>query len=105
ELLLSFQKKYPENSWITKSQFLVDSIYNAAVKYSKYLSVLTSFIKEHKQSQFTNAAQESIFKIAYETAVKNNSISAFEDFISRYGNAPQLEDAKKKLVDLVWIAS
>ncbi|MFZ9300804.1 MAG: WG repeat-containing protein [Chitinophagaceae bacterium] len=105
ELLLSFQKKYPENSWITKSQFLVDSIDYAAVKDSKDLSVLTSFIKEHKQSQFTIAAQESIFKIAYEIAVKNNSISAFEDFISRYGNAPQLEDAKKKLVDLVWIAS
>lgn len=104
-LMLKFQKNYPQNSWLSKSQYIIDSLDYAAVKDNKDINVLVEFITSHQRSEFTIAAQESIYNIAYEAALKKNSIDGFEDFIFRHNNAPQVAEAKKKLIDLVWAAT
>jgi outer membrane protein assembly factor BamD (BamD/ComL family) len=60
------------------------------------------FKSKYKTTEFVKAAQDSIFSIAYKSAVSANTIDAFKSFLEAYPDANQKTVATEKLIDLEW---
>ena len=58
--------------------------------------------KQYATIEFVNAAQDSIYCIAYKNAISENTISGMKSFMENYPNSSQFTAAKSRLIDLEW---
>ncbi len=60
------------------------------------------FKKKYSTSEFLKEAQDSIFSLAFRSALNTNTIDGFKSFIDAYPSANQISFATEKLIDLEW---
>ena len=100
----SYMTKYPESICKDLAIVKVDSLDFIRALNKKSDLALGEYINSHPSSKFNTEAQEiknDLFnaRMAFESATKKNTASAYLEFVTKFPKSFYFEDAKEKLVN------